>query len=304
MNGIINVLKPPGMTSHDVVNFIRRSIKINKAGHAGTLDPGAAGVLVVCLGRATRIVRFLIDDNKEYRAEITFGVTTSTGDFFGEVINERDASHLTEKAFRASLPAFTGEISQVPPMVSALKWHGKKLYELARAGLSVERQARAVTIHSLEYIRGTGWGSPKPVALLHLTCSKGTYVRSLCTDIGEYLGCGACMSFLVRTRAGSFRISDSCTLEDIRSKDIANIVVSMEEALSSLPPVRVKNGAVSAVRSGSNLYLPGVAELPDGLAEGLLVRLHGPEGLLAVANTSHDPEDTGRFIFKPVCVLS
>jgi len=304
VNGIINVLKPPGMTSHDVVNFIRRTLRIKKAGHTGTLDPGAAGVLVVCLGRSTRIARFITEGDKEYRAEITFGVVTSTGDSSGEVTDERDASLLTEEAVRASLSAFTGEIDQVPPMVSAIKWHGKRLYELARAGLEVERRARTVKIQNLEYIGGAGWGGPRPVALIHLTCSKGTYVRSLCEDIGNYLGYGAHMSFLVRTRVGAFSISDSCTLEDIRSaKDISDIVIPTEKALSGLPPVKVKDGAVPAVRSGSKLYLPGVAELPDGLAAGMLVRLQGPEGLLAVARTSLDPEDMKRFVFEPVCVL-
>lgn len=311
MNGIINVLKPPGMTSHDVVDFIRRTFKINKVGHTGTLDPGAAGVLVVCLGRATRAARFITGDDKEYRAEITFGVVTSTGDSFGEVIDKRDASRLTPEVVKASLPVFTGEVNQVPPMVSALKWHGKKLYELARAGVTVERQTRVVTVNKLEYIDGTGWSGPNPVALVHLTCSKGTYVRTLCEDIGYYLGCGAHMSFLVRTRVGVFHIADSCTLEDIKlfaaagkaEHNISNIIIPVEKALSGLLPVKVKSAAVTAVSSGSKLYLPGVAELPDGLTEGVLVRLQGPEGLLAVAKTGLDPDDTGRFVFKPVCVL-
>jgi len=311
MNGIINVLKPPGMTSHDVVDFIRRTFNINKVGHTGTLDPGAAGVLVVCLGRSTRVARFITGEDKEYRAEITFGVVTSTGDSFGEVIDERDASYLTAEAVRASLPVFTGEINQVPPMVSALKWRGKKLYELARTGLVVERRARTVTVNNLEYIDGAGWGGPKPVAIVHLTCSKGTYVRTLCEDIGYYLGSGAHMSFLVRTRVGIFHIKDSCTLEDIQSvatggrhdTNVSDIIIPVENALYGLPAVRVKNAAVPAVRSGAKLFLPGVAEMPDGLAKGVLVRLQGPEGLLAVAETRLDPEDPSRFIFKPVSML-
>ncbi|OPX86229.1 MAG: tRNA pseudouridine synthase B [Pelotomaculum sp. PtaB.Bin104] len=305
MNGILNVLKPPGMTSHDLVSFVRRTLKIKKAGHTGTLDPGAAGVMVVCLGRSTRIARFISGDEKEYRAEITFGGSTDTGDSFGEVTAEHDASNLNEAAVKACLPFFTGNINQVPPMVSALKRQGRKLYELARAGQFVERQARAVTIKSLEYISGAGWGRPRPVALLHLTCSKGTYVRTLCEDIGNYLGCGAHMSFLVRTRAGSFCISESYTLEDIKNAagNISTMLVTMDNVLAGLPPVKVKNGAVAAVSSGSKLYLPGVAALPDGLADGVLVRLQGPEGLLAVAETARDPEDSSRIFFKPVCVL-
>lgn len=308
MNGVVNVLKPPGMSSHDVVNFIRRNFGIKKAGHTGTLDPGAAGVLVVCLGAATRLAQFLLVEDKEYRAEITFGLATSSGDSFGEVTGEGDGSYLNEDIIRSVLPVFTGELRQIPPMTSALKMQGKKLYELARAGLVVDRPARAVTIYSLDFIGGTGWGGPHPRALLHLACSKGTYVRSLCADIGNHLGCGAHMSFLVRTRAGSFKISDSRTLEELRAAalegNLEDKIVPMEEALSGLPAVIVKNGAVSAVASGSKLYLPGVAGLPGELAEGNLVRLIGPEGLLAVAETAFDPGDKERFIFKPVCVLA
>lgn len=311
MNGVINVLKPPGMTSHDVVNFVRRTFKIKKVGHTGTLDPGAAGVLVVCLGRATRIARFITGEDKEYRAEITFGAETSTGDACGEMIAERDASFLTEAAVKASLPAFTGEIKQIPPMVSALKRNGKKLYELARAGQVVERRERAVTVKNLDYIHGAGWGGAKPVALLHLTCSKGTYVRVLCEDIGRYLGCGAYMSFLVRTRVGVFPITASYTLEDLQAaaageaqaRKISEMVIPMENALAGLAPVQVKDSAVQAVRAGAKLFLPGVAALPEGLAEGAFVRLQGPEGLLAVAETRLDPEDPARFIFQPVSVL-
>lgn len=309
LNGIINVLKPPGMTSHDVVAFIRRALGINKVGHTGTLDPGAAGVLLVCLGPATRIARFIVDTDKEYRAEIIFGTATSTGDSFGEILREEDASYLTENIVKNALKNFTGEIYQKPPMVSALKQGGKKLYELARAGLTVERQARAVTVYQLEYITGSNWGGEKPVALLHLACSKGTYVRTLCEDLGTYLNCGAHMSFLVRTRVGPFHINEAHTLEDIQSfangekNHPSDVILPLEKALFELPIVRVKTAAVAAVSSGSKLFLPGVLELPDGLAVGTLVRLQGPQGLLAIAETKLDSEKPTRFIFKPICVL-
>lgn len=311
MNGLLNVLKPPGMTSHDVVDFIRRTFKINKAGHTGTLDPGAAGVLVVCLGRATRVARFITGADKEYRAEITFGVVTDTGDTDGAVTAEQDASSLTAAAVKASLPAFTGEIKQVPPMYAAIKQQGKKLYELARAGQVVERRERSVTVKQLDYICGAGWGGPKPVALVHITCSKGTYVRTLCEDIGRYLGCGACMSFLVRTRVGDFPITAAYTLEELQAaaaggehrRRLAAMILPVENALAGLVSVRVKSAAVRAVSSGARLYLPGVAALPDGLAEGTLVRLQGPDGLLAVAETRLDPADPARFYFQPVSVL-
>jgi len=308
VNGFINILKPPGMTSHDVVDFIRRTLKIKKAGHTGTLDPGASGVLVICLGIATRLAQFLLNDDKEYRAEITFGQATSSGDSFGDITTEGDAAHLTEDTVRSVLPAFTGEIRQVPPMTSALKRQGKKLYELARSGLVFDRPARTVSIYSLDFIRGTGWGGPRPRALLHLVCSKGTYVRSLCDDIGSRLGCGAHMSFLVRTMVGTFKIFDSLTLEELRSAtgdgSLENKIVTIDEALSHLPAVVVKSSAAPAVASGSRLYPPGVDRLQEGLVRGRLVRLIGPEGLLAVAKADFDPDDCERLIFKPVCVLA
>lgn len=308
MNGIINFLKPPGMTSHDAVNFVRRISGVKKVGHTGTLDPGAAGVLVVCLGQATRLSQFLVDDIKEYRAEITFGLSTSTGDSFGQITAQGTAAGLTEKMVRESLTVFTGEISQVPPMTSAIKLKGKKLYELARDGIVIDRPARKVTIYSLEYIWGTGWGSPRPRALLHLSCSKGTYVRTLCEDLGSYLGCGAHMSFLVRTRAGFCNISDSSTLEEIKAASLdgklIDNIIPMENVLAGIPVVEVKDGAVTAVASGSKLYQPGVSRMPENLSEGDLVQLVGPEGLLAVAETILDSEYQDRMVFKPVCVLN
>ena len=307
MNGVLNVLKPPGMTSHDVIDYIRRVLGIKKAGHTGTLDPGAAGVLVVCLGSSTRLSRFLHNDDKEYRAEITFGLTTSTGDSFGTKVAAGDARQITETDVRTALKFFTGVVSQVPPMTSALKWQGRKLYELARSGQVVERPARNVRVHSLEYIWGTGWGCPRPKALLHITCSKGTYIRTLCADLGQHLGCGAHMSFLVRTRAGCFRIEDSLTLEEIPTAvsagTIESFIVKNEEALAVLSAVTVKNGAIKSVKAGSKLYLPGVEKLPPDLEEGAIVRLMGPEGLLAVAVTRMDPENPVKFLFKPLCVL-
>ncbi|MCL6558344.1 MAG: tRNA pseudouridine(55) synthase TruB [Firmicutes bacterium] len=307
MDGIINVLKPPGMSSHDVVNFIRKAARLKKAGHTGTLDPGAAGVLVVCVGRATRLARFLAEDNKEYRAEIRLGAATSTGDSFGDVLEVKDASAMNVEQLKTALTFFTGEVRQIPPMASALKQQGRKLYELARAGQVVDRPARTVHIYSLRLVWSTGWGTPMPRALLHLSCSKGTYVRTLCEDIGKHIGCAAHMSFLVRTRAGAFKIINSKTIEEIQlaaqEGRLPDLLISMEEALSSMPLVMVNNSAIAAVSSGAKLYQPGVARMPEGLQEGVLVRLQGHEGLLAVASTELDPANKERIFFRPVCVL-
>jgi tRNA pseudouridine55 synthase len=192
-------------------------------------------------------------------------------------------------------------------MTSALKQQGKKLYQLARDGIVVDRPSRRISIYSLKYIWGIGWGSSHPRALIHLCCSKGTYVRTLCEDLGSYLGCGAHMSFLVRTRVGIFNISESVTLEEIKAASLncklMDKVIPMENVLVGLPVVTVKNGAAAAVTSGSKLYQPGVHRIPENLSEGDLVQLVGPEGLLAVARTNLDPEYQDRLIFKPVCVL-
>lgn len=308
MDGIINVLKPPGMSSHDVVDFVRRLTGLKKVGHTGTLDPGAAGVLVVCMGKATRLVQYLLVADKEYRAEVTFGVSTDTGDAFGEVEIVRDASTLTEEQVGAALRSFTGKIEQIPPMTAAIRWQGKKLYEWARAGKVVEdRPARTVYIYSLKMVRGRGWGTPCPRVLLNLSCSKGTYVRTLCKDIGLYLGCGAYMSFLVRTRLGMFQLAAARTLEELegaaREGNLRDMMTPTDDALAGLPAIRVKDSAVAAVYSGKRLYLPGIAELPENLTDGQIVRLYGPAGLISVARVVSDPATGGRYSFSSLWIL-
>ena len=307
MDGFVNVLKPPRMTSREVVHHVRTALGVKKkGGHTGTLDPGAIGVLVVCLGRATRLAQYVTDTEKEYRAEITFGSATDTGDAFGRVIMEADGSELTESAVRAALPVFTGEITQIPPMMSAKKINGRRLYKLARAGITVERPPRQVTISKLAYIDGSGWGwgSARPRVAIDVTCSKGTYIRTLCEDLGRYLGCVAHMSFLVRTRVGAFTIADSVLLNDLSRERNAAALIPMEQGLPDYPVVKVKSGAVKSVQSGARLYPSGVMEMPPDLAPGTVVKLCGPEGLIALAETTYDEVNHGRIVFKSFCVLS
>ncbi|WP_027718242.1 tRNA pseudouridine(55) synthase TruB [Desulfovirgula thermocuniculi] len=306
MNGVLPVLKPPGMTSHDVVAFVRRLTGEKRVGHAGTLDPGAAGVLVVCLGRATRLVQFLKDD-KEYRAEVTFGCSTTTGDASGEVVFEGRAEDLTAARIEEALEAFRGEIWQVPPMTSALRHRGQRLYELARRGIEVERAPRKVHIHALRLVRTEGLGTPRPRALLDITCSAGTYVRSLCADLGKSLGCGAYMSFLLRTRAGIFTLHQCLTLEEVREAARAGrleeALTPAGEALAHLPRVVVRPAARERVLCGGVLFWPGVKEAPPALQEGELVRLYDGEEFLAVARATGDPSHPGRHYFQPVRVM-
>lgn len=307
MDGIINILKPPGMTSHDVVVFLRRLAGGKKTGHTGTLDPGAAGVLPICMGRATRIIQFLPDD-KEYRTEITFGLATSTGDAFGEILYRGEAKQLTVDLVKEVLEGFRGEIFQVPPMTSAIRHQGKKLYQLARQGLEVQRQPRRVNIYSLRLIRMDRLGTPHPRALVDVVCSAGTYIRTLCIDLGERLGCGAYMSFLLRTRAGLFSISRAFTLEEAdqlaRQGNLERNLVTLDEALGHLPAVQVRQGAVAAVRSGNTLYWPGVVRVAGTVEAGQMVRLQVGPVLLAVARVEPDLRRPGCYQFHPVRVLT
>src|SRR5437867_3727843 len=212
-SGVLNVDKPAGPTSHDVVARVRRLTGTRRVGHAGTLDPAATGVLVVLVGVATRLAEYLTELPKRYEAVIRFGLRTDTQDTTGTVLSEADASALTEADVEAALAPFRGEILQTPPMVSAVKVEGKRLYELARRGETVERAARPVTIHELrleEFHPGReAWGR------LVVGCSSGTYVRTLCADLGEALGCGAAMAALRRTAIGPFDLSGAVSLEEL-----------------------------------------------------------------------------------------
>ncbi|MFA5383438.1 MAG: tRNA pseudouridine(55) synthase TruB [Eubacteriales bacterium] len=307
MNGILNVLKPPGMTSHDVVSLIRRLTGVRKVGHTGTLDPLAAGVLPVCLGHATRVIRFLEND-KEYRVEVAFGISTTTGDVSGEIINKCDSSGLSAVSLERELENYTGEIEQVPPMTSAIHFRGRRLYELARAGCVVERQPRKVKLYSLQLKKLIAWKTETPLAVLDVGCSAGTYIRSLCMDIGEKLNCGAHVRFLLRTRAGMFSLDKSITLEEIQVLKDQNLLkenlISAKEALSHLAEIQVKTSSLPAVRAGNCLYAAGIVNLPRRKpSSDEPVRLCSGENLLAIANVLE--ENTGEgYCLKPVVVLN
>jgi tRNA pseudouridine55 synthase len=240
IHGVLNVLKPPGMTSHDAVSFVRRTLGIKRVGHTGTLDPAAAGVLPICIGHATRLVEYLQGGTKEYIAEATFGFETDTVDAVGKTVSEGNASDVNLERLRGVLDGFRGTITQTPPLHSAIKVGGKKLYELAREGnAEVEIPTREVVISKLVVTRCFE-DATRPRAMLHIECSGGTYIRSLVRDIGRVLGCGATMTFLVRTRSGAFSIGDASTLESIAevpSKTIIPITTILpqcaEETLES-----------------------------------------------------------------------
>lgn len=233
LEGIVNILKPPGMTSSDVVSDVRRIYNTRRVGHTGTLDPGAAGVLPVCIGRATRLFDLLVDKEKEYIAEITFGIETDTQDSYGKVTERCDAV-VSEADLISVLPRFVGEIEQIAPMYSAVRVDGKKLYELARAGAETVEKKRSITVKDISILGKTGENK----YLVSITCSKGTYVRTLCADIGRALGTCAHMSFLLRVRSGAFSVQDAYTIAELREikeqNGLEETLVSVEDALYML----------------------------------------------------------------------
>lgn len=239
MDGILNILKPAGMTSFDVVGFLRKAAGQKKIGHTGTLDPSAVGVLPICLGNATKAIEFMIDKDKVYRAELTLGTATDTQDSSGNVIFAKEVDADNDKIIK-TIMEFAGEIQQLPPMYSAIKVGGRKLYELAREGEVIEREPRPITIFRIDVVRiwdedTDGINKTKKV-LFDVHCSKGTYIRTLCHDIGESLGCGGHMSFLVRTRAGKYDIDSALTLEEIKElaerKELNNALIPVESVFS------------------------------------------------------------------------
>ena len=248
--GFLNVNKPLRLTSHDVVAQVRRRYKeltgSKKVGHAGTLDPLATGVLVLCLGGATRLSDYVMHTTKQYRAQIKLGQTTTTYDAEGDVVTEADASHITQADVEAILPQFTGDIQQIPPMYSAIKVDGQKLYDLARDGQTIERKARDITISSLKIL---SWQSP--VFELDVVCSSGTYIRSLAYDIGQALGVGAYLSGLERLASGNFHVDSSLTLDTIMNDDSwLEHIISPKDALSDRPSIILTPEELELIQNG------------------------------------------------------
>ncbi|MBR5788759.1 MAG: tRNA pseudouridine(55) synthase TruB [Lachnospiraceae bacterium] len=262
MNGFIVVNKERGFTSFDVCAKLRGILKTKKIGHTGTLDPDATGVLLVCVGNATKAVDILPDENKEYRATIHFGITTDTEDISGQVLTTCNGV-IDNDSVKKAILSFIGDIKQIPPMYSAIKVDGKKLYELAREGKTVERRARDITIYdikieSIEY----------PYATILVSCSKGTYIRTLCKDIGEKLNVGACMESLERTKASGFDIESAFTLNEIEEKmhsdRIDEIMIPTEELFNKYETVYVRESAKNLILNGNRLNKDDFETKPNG----------------------------------------
>lgn len=290
MQGILIVNKPKGMTSHDVVSYIRKQLGTRQVGHTGTLDPDAEGVLPILVGRATKISELLTADEKSYTACVQLGVVTDTYDSSGSVTQERPVS-VTEDEVREALEAFLGVQKQIPPMYSAIKLGGKKLYQLARQGVEVERPAREIEIRKLECY---DFDLENHQFSLLVDCSKGTYIRSLCHDIGQRLGCGACMAGLVRTRSGRFTLSQARSLEEIAEAAAQGgsngLLIPLDEALAAYPAIRVSEANAGKIRNGLRLRTQqlGVSQA----AEGDFFRLYDAEGLLCLGSVILDEAGT------------
>ena len=259
LNGILCIDKPEGFTSFDVVAKLRGIAGTRRVGHAGTLDPMATGVLPLFFGRATKACDILPRQDKRYLADFKLGVTTDTQDSTGRVLRERDPSEVTEARVREAAARFTGEILQVPPMYSALRVEGKRLYELARQGVEVERKARPVTIRSLEVL---SWDGAAHTCRIDVHCSKGTYIRTLCHDIGRQLGCGGTLYALRRTMAVGFRLEQAVTLEAVQAQGTA-LLLPTDSLFAEYPALPLTSGLLEKrVRCGNPIPLPGT---PDGI---------------------------------------
>lgn len=250
MNGVINIYKNTGMTSFDVVAMIRRVAKMKKVGHTGTLDPAASGVLPVCLGKATKIIDYIMENKKVYRVNLKLGMITDTYDLEGEVLKEKDASHITKDEILECINSFVGTIDQVPPMYSALKQNGVRLYELARQGIEVHREARKITIYSIENIKIESNDNIQ----MDVCCSKGTYIRSLCFDIGEKLDVGATMTALERIQNGPFTKEEAINIDDLTEEILEKYLISIEEALDAFEKITVNEKFSKLLRNGVKVF--------------------------------------------------
>jgi tRNA pseudouridine55 synthase len=251
MNGVISILKPPGMTSHDVVAYLRKVTGIKKIGHTGTLDPGAAGVLPICIGKSTKIVDYLMDDRKIYICELTLGNKTDTYDKYGSFIDSESANieGISKVEIHETIRGFKGEIFQKPPAYSAIKIDGRRAYDLAREGIDVDIPERKVIIYNIDVLN-----IELPRIMIKIECSKGTYIRSICNDIGDKLGCGGYMSFLIRTQTGKFNLKNSYILEEIKKETIDNMLVSPDHALN-MESVYIDKSFEAKVLNGNQIKL-------------------------------------------------
>ena len=272
MDGVINVFKNSKMTSFDVVRIIKKVSGTKKVGHTGTLDPEATGVLPVCIGKGTKIIDYIMNSDKVYEVEFKLGVVTTTYDLEGEVTSEKDPSNLDNEEILRVIKSFVCSYDQVPPMYSALKKNGVRLYELARKGIEIEREGRPVTIYNIEEIKLNN-----PYVKMKVTCSKGTYIRSLCYDIGEKLNVGACMTKLKRCKTSKFEEKDSININDITSENIKDYIITLEEALDFYDKLIVSHKFSKLLINGVKVFDKRLTK--ENVEINKLYRVYDEEGL-------------------------
>lgn len=297
MDGIINVYKEKGFTSHDVVAKLRGILHIKKIGHTGTLDPDAVGVLPVCIGKGTKLCDMITDTDKTYEAVMLLGISTDTQDISGNVLSKKEVD-VDEKTLIETVDSFVGEYKQIPPMYSAIKVNGRKLYQLAREGIEIERSPRDVYIRSI-HINDMNLQDGEPSVTMTVSCSKGTYIRTLCHDIGEKLGCGACMKSLSRTRVGRFYIDDSYTINQIAALNLKgelSSIVAPVDSMFDYPRIQINKEYDKLLYNGNLLPLSAGKALDVGLADK--VRIYNESGEFIGI---YSMDDSG---YKPVKIFS
>jgi tRNA pseudouridine55 synthase len=299
-SGIILVNKPADWTSHDVVSFIRARFNVPKAGHCGTLDPAATGLLVVVIGKFTKLSQKFSGEDKTYEGTILLGTVTDSQDLDGEVIQQNDWSAITPERLEEGFMNFLGDIEQVPPMVSAVKKDGKRLYALAREGIEVEREAKPITIESIKLTR-----IELPYADFVVKCSKGTYIRTLCSDIGKALGCGGHMAELLRTRTGAFSLENAIKLDELKAlaeqEKVETVLLTMEEALEDFPVVKVSEKSQKFLYNGGKIQERFLTEKPAVLTEGEIVATYDYENNLV--GLYEMKKEESNFFIKPFKML-
>ncbi|MCI6276463.1 MAG: tRNA pseudouridine(55) synthase TruB [Clostridium sp.] len=282
MDGIINVFKPKGISSFQVVRAVRSISGEKKVGHTGTLDPLASGVLPICLGKGTKIIEYIMENQKVYKATLKLGEETDTYDLEGTVISSKEVGEIPLSEVEKVLESYIGEIDQIPPMYSALKVDGKRLYELARKGIEVEREARKITIYDIELLKYA-----KPFITIRVRCSKGTYIRSLCKDIGDSLKCGAVMTELVREGSGVFNTENSIELEALTKDNFNNYLISLEDALRPYEKILVNDKFFKLLLNG--VSIKDKAIFNDKIESGKLYRVYSnKDELLGLGEKTSD----------------
>lgn len=301
LNGVINVYKEKGYTSHDVVAIVRKTLNIKKVGHTGTLDPDAEGVLPVCIGQATKLADYIMAERKSYTAEITFGAETTTQDASGDIIKEYEYT-FDENRLREVIDTFKGEQTQVPPMYSAIKINGKKLYEIAREGRKIERKARKITVYDIRIAEI----NPPNKAIIEIDCSKGTYIRSLCSDIGNKLGWGAFMSSLTRTASGKFKLNEAVKLDELKNAaergEAEKFIIPPDDVLSGYKRVTVSEKADKYLYNGGKIY-GGYLKYDKKPSDNEIVLGYDATGRLVGIYLYKFDEEKKTYFIKPVRLM-